>query len=171
MVQINLDGRELDLEQRWLELLDTIRRTGSISRACLHLGVSYRTGLNWLREVEERSRAKLVQSVKGGRGGGRTELTEAGRRLLEQYYSSESLHRPGFVRSFIELRLSARNILTGYVKDVAESDLISMVGVELDSRQEVKTVITTDSLKRLAIKPGDRIHVIIKATEALLMKP
>ncbi|MEM4297035.1 MAG: TOBE domain-containing protein, partial [Nitrososphaerota archaeon] len=107
----------------------------------------------------------------GGKSGGKTELTEEGRKLLEQYYTIQSAHRPGFVQSFIEMRLSARNILTGYVKEVTEGDVISMVGVDVDSRQEIKSVITTDSLKRLDIKIGDRILIIIKATEALLMKP
>ncbi len=170
MITIRLDGREVILHPSRLELLDGIRRTGNISSACLHLGVSYRTALNWLKEVERKTQGRPVQTVRGGRGGGKTELTELGRKLLEEYYSVQSIQRPGLVRSFIEMRLSARNILTGYVKGVMEGDVLSMVGVELDPRQEVKSVITTDSLKRLDIKTGDRILVIIKATEALLMK-
>ncbi len=171
MLTIKLDGREVVLHPSRLELLDRIRITGNISSACLHLGISYRTALNWLKEVERKAQGRAVKTARGGRGGGKTELTELGQRLLEGYYSVQSAQRPGLVRSFIEMRLSARNILTGYVKDVKEGEVVSMVGVELDSRQEVKSIITTDSLKRLNIKIGDRLLVIIKATEALLMKP
>ncbi|GBC68630.1 Molybdenum-pterin-binding protein MopB [archaeon HR01] len=170
MVVINLEGKILSLEQDRFELLESISRTSSISSASLQMGISYRTALNWLKDIERRAGGKPVQSFRGGRYKGMTHLTELGRKLLEAYYSAQSIRRPGFVKSFIELRLSARNILTGRVKDVTEGDVISMVSVDLDDRQEVKSVITTDSLKRLKISPGDSVLIILKATETLLMK-
>lgn len=171
MQPIMVNGREIVVDLNRLELLDAIARTGNISNACLHVGISYRTALNWLREIEQKIQGKVTQSTKGGKNRGTTVLTELGHKLLDQYYVVRSRYRPGFIKSYIEHRLSARNILTGIVKNVTEGDVISMVNVEIDPRQNVKTIITTDSLKLLDIKPGDRIAVVIKATEALLMKP
>ncbi|MEM4494247.1 MAG: TOBE domain-containing protein [Candidatus Caldarchaeum sp.] len=170
MVTITLEGKTMDLEQERFELLESINRTSSISSACLQLGISYRTAVNWLKDIERKAGGKPVESIRGGKHKGMTRLTEIGHKLLEAYYSTQSIHRPGFVKSFIELRLSARNILTGRVKHVTEGDVISMVSVDLDDHQEVKSVITTDSLKRLKIAPGDPVLIILKATETLLMK-
>jgi len=47
---------------------------------------------------------------------------------------------------------------------------VSLVEVLLDAPQRVKTVITTDSVRRLDLKKGVRVFVIIKATEAMLAK-
>jgi molybdate transport system regulatory protein len=171
VVSINLNGKTLTLEQEKFELLEAINRTGSIASACLQIGISYRTALNWLKDVEGMMGGKPVQSFRGGRSKGTTRLTELGLKLLEAYYSAQSVRRPGFVSSFIELRLSARNILSGRVREVTKGDVISMVTVELDGRQDVKSVITSDSLRRLDIQPGDAVLVILKATETLLMKP
>ncbi|MDW8360500.1 MAG: TOBE domain-containing protein [Candidatus Caldarchaeum sp.] len=171
MIVVKIDGKDIPMESSHLEFLDTVGRTMSLSSACSYIGISYRTGLNWLKQIENRCGGRPVKSVKGGRHGGRTELTELGRKLLESYYTAQSTRRPGFIKSFIEMRLSAKNILSGYVEKVEEGDVISMVDVRLDSPQDIKSVITTDSLKRLNIKQGDRILVIIKATEALLLKP
>jgi len=170
MVSVSLDGRVLRLDQEKFELLDAVNRLGSISSACVEMGISYRTALNWLREMEREVGGKPVQSRRGGRHKGSSQLTELGLKLLEAYYLARSNRRPGFVKTFIETRLSARNILTGRVKDITEGDVVSMVSVELDGRQEVKSVITTDSLQRLKIQPGDHVYIIIKATEAMLMK-
>ncbi|MEM4342019.1 MAG: TOBE domain-containing protein [Candidatus Caldarchaeum sp.] len=170
LVTVNLEGKTIELEQERFELLENINRASSISSACLHMGISYRTAVNWLKDIERKAGGKPVQSIRGGRNKGLTLLTELGHKLLEAYYSAQSIHRPGFIKSFIELRLSARNILTGHVKHVTEGDVISMVSVDLDGHQEVKSIITTDSLKRLKISPGDPVFIILKATETLLMK-
>ncbi|MEM1950214.1 MAG: TOBE domain-containing protein [Candidatus Caldarchaeum sp.] len=171
MFVIELNGRKIRIPPSRLEFLDEIRRNYSISSACRHAGISYRTGLNWLKEIERECGGKPVKSVKGGKHGGKTELTEIGIKLLESYYTVMSSIKPGFIKSLIESRLSAKNMLSGYVEEVVESGLISMVRVSLDSQQEIKSVVTTESLKRLNVKRGDRVYVIIKATEAMLLKP
>lgn len=171
MIKLTIEEKVFEVHPSRLELLDAVMRTGSISAACESVGVSYRTALNWLKEIERKAGARIVHSTRGGKTGGKTQLTETGQKLVEQYYSIQSTRRPGFLKSFIEMKMSARNVLTGSVKEVVEGEILSMVDVELESRQEIKSVITTDSLKRLMIKPGDKILVIIKATEALLMKP
>jgi len=170
MVSVSLDDRELTLDQEKFELLDAINRTGSIASASVYLGISYRTAVNWLKEIERVAGDKPVKSKRGGREKGSTSLTELGLKLLEAYYAARSIHRPGFTKTYIETRLSARNLLRGIVTNTTESSLVSLVNVQLDERQEVKAIITTESLKRLGIKTGDHVFVILKATEVMLMK-
>jgi molybdate transport system regulatory protein len=76
----------------------------------------------------------------------------------------------GFTRDFLELKLSARNALDGVVSHIKTGHEVSLVEVSLDAPQRVKASITTDSLKRLELKNGVRVFVIIKATEAMLAK-
>ena len=42
------------------------------------------------------------------------------------------------------------------------------VVVQLDGGQEIVSVITLESVRSLAIKPGSRVTAIIKSTEVLL---
>jgi molybdate transport repressor ModE-like protein len=58
------------ISKQKLDLLESIRRTGRLTKACEEVGVSYRTGINWLRELREVVGGDVVRSVRGGRGGG-----------------------------------------------------------------------------------------------------
>ena len=66
------------------------------------------------------------------------------------------------------MRLSARNQLVGTVRSVKEGVVTAEVVVQLDGGQEIVSVITLESVRSLAIKPGSRVTAIIKSTEVLL---
>jgi molybdate transport system regulatory protein len=71
------------------ELLSLISETGSISAAARRMGMSYRRA--WLL-VEEMNRcfcAPVVETVKGGRGGGGARLTETGGQVVAAYHALE----------------------------------------------------------------------------------
>jgi molybdate transport system regulatory protein len=159
------------ISKQKLDLLESIRRTGRLTKACEEVGVSYRTGINWLRELREVVGGDVVRSVRGGRGGGGMELTRLGVEVLERAYLEMAGSRPGMTKSFIESRMSARNVLSARVKEVFEGDVVSMVVVVPEPMQEVKAITTTESVKKLGLKPGDHVYLIIKATEAMVMKP
>ncbi|MDW8084522.1 MAG: TOBE domain-containing protein [Candidatus Caldarchaeum sp.] len=170
MITITVGERTVSLHPSRFEFLEAVRRTGSIAAASADQGISYRSGLNWIKEIEKAFGGKPVQSIRGGKKHGQTRLTDFGYKILEQYYLAQSTKKPGFVKSIIELKMSARNVLMGRVKDVVVGEILSLVNVELSGAQEIKSVITTESLTRLDIKPGNSILVIVKATEAMLMK-
>ena len=153
-----------------LDLLESVRRTGRLTNACRELGISYRTGINWLKELSRYAGGDVVRSVKGGKGGGRMEITQLGTELLEKAYIEMMSSKPGMLKSFIESRMSARNILSARVKQVVEGDVVSIVVVVPEPMQEVKAITTTESVRKLGLKEGDNIYLIIKATEAMLMK-
>jgi len=97
-------------------------------------------------------------------------LTSQAVSMIESYYRAMSASDTGFTRDFLELKLSARNALDGVVSHIKTGHEVSLVEVSLDAPQRVKALITTDSLKRLELKNGVRVFVIIKATEAMLAK-
>ena len=66
-------------------LLEAIDRTGSIAAAAKRLEMSYRRAWILLDEMNRSLRKPAVESATGGRRGGGSVLTPAGRRLVEIY--------------------------------------------------------------------------------------
>jgi molybdenum-pterin binding domain len=64
--------------------------------------------------------------------------------------------------------LSVRNILKGTVKQIVESDVNSLVKVDIGAELTISSVITTESLKELGIKEGSSVYVIIKASNVMI---
>ncbi len=64
--------------------------------------------------------------------------------------------------------LSVRNILKGKVKQVIESNVNSLVKIDIGAELTISSVITTESLEELDIKEGSNIYVFIKASNVML---
>jgi molybdate transport system regulatory protein len=67
------------------------------------------------------------------------------------------------------VELSARNQLKGEVVRVKSGTIMAEVEMKIEAGNVV-AAITDGSLKRLSLKAGDRVTVIIKATEVLIGK-
>ena len=65
--------------------------------------------------------------------------------------------------------ISARNQLRGTVKSVKVDGLMAEVLVDV-AGQEIVSTITRGSADRLALKQGDVVVVIIKASEVMIAK-
>ncbi len=66
-------------------LLKKIDELGSIRKASMDMHISYRHAWGLIKEIEENLEIKVVSSERGGREGGKTKLTEDGKKLLEEY--------------------------------------------------------------------------------------
>ena len=67
------------------------------------------------------------------------------------------------------MEISARNQLTGRVKEVVLGTVMAEVLVDVGG-QEVAAAITRRSAESLGLKTGDTVTVIIKATEVMIGK-
>jgi molybdate transport system regulatory protein len=67
------------------------------------------------------------------------------------------------------MQLSARNQLKGQVVRVKSGTIMAEVEVKVRAGKVV-AAITDGSLKRLKLKTGDRVTMIIKATEVMIGK-
>ncbi|MGI9006864.1 MAG: TOBE domain-containing protein [Streptosporangiaceae bacterium] len=67
------------------------------------------------------------------------------------------------------MEVSARNQLAGTVKDVKSGAVMAEVTVTVDPGA-VTAAITDSSRERLGLKSGDRVSVVIKATEVMIAK-
>lgn len=79
-----LDGEFL-MGPRYVSLLEGIDTHGSIRAACAGTGLSYRTCLNRLRQMERVMGRTLVRTERGGPVGGSAVLTPEARRLIRVY--------------------------------------------------------------------------------------
>lgn len=68
------------------------------------------------------------------------------------------------------MKYGARNAITAKVKSVKKGDVMSLVKYEVLSPTEMASVLTTESLEDLDLKPGDSIKLIIKAIHVLPVK-
>jgi molybdate transport system regulatory protein len=169
-LSVTIDNSSYKIQRRCLELLDWIRKRGSISSACREMGITYKTASSWIKKCEQSFDLQLVISEKGGADGGGTLITERGVKIIEQYYALMSPTRTGFTRSFLELHMSARNILEGTIISTKKYGGICKVDVRLDALQRISAIITKESLTQLQLKLGSKVLVIIKATEPMIMK-
>jgi molybdate transport repressor ModE-like protein len=70
---------------RYVSLLEGIEAHGSIRAACADTGLSYRTCLNRLRQMERVIGHALVRTERGGQAGGSASLTPEARHLVRVY--------------------------------------------------------------------------------------
>ncbi|HEX7703193.1 MAG TPA: TOBE domain-containing protein [Kofleriaceae bacterium] len=68
------------------------------------------------------------------------------------------------------MEISLRNQLKGRITEIVRSEVVSEVTVETAAGL-ISAVITTRSVDRLALKVGDDVHALIKATEVGIEKP
>jgi len=67
------------------------------------------------------------------------------------------------------MNISARNQLRGTVKSVTTDGIMAEVVLDVGG-QEIASTITRTSAERLALKQGDTVVAIIKASEVLIAK-
>ena len=65
------------------------------------------------------------------------------------------------------MKYGARNQITGKVTDVKRGDVMSLVKFAVEVPAAMASVITTESLDDLALKPGDIVRLVIKAIHVL----
>lgn len=83
-------GRGVALGPGKADLLQAIDETASLTRAAARFGMSYKRGWTLVREMNAAFAKPLVETEKGGSGGGgRASLTPLGRRVLARYRQME----------------------------------------------------------------------------------
>ena len=68
------------------------------------------------------------------------------------------------------MQVSARNALTGVVREISGDGVLCEVVLDLGNGQEIVSVITRSSAERLGLKPGVTATALIKSTEVLLAR-
>jgi molybdate transport system regulatory protein len=73
------------------DLLEAIAETGSLTAATVRYGMSYKRGWTLIQEMNKGFGAPVIETQKGGTGGGgHAELTPLGRLVLDRYRRMEA---------------------------------------------------------------------------------
>jgi len=66
------------------------------------------------------------------------------------------------------VKLSTRNQIPGTVAEVRHGEIMSSIKVTLSGGDTITAAITREAAEELALSPGDRTTVLVKATEVML---
>ena len=85
VINVALAREKVFFDGRTAMLLRLVEETASVRTACQRMQMSYSSGWNVIRALESQLSRTLIQRSQGGAGGGKSHLTEDGKKLLEQY--------------------------------------------------------------------------------------
>ena len=84
-IWLEIDGEKV-LGPGRVELLERIQASGSLRQAALQMKMSYKQAWDMINHLNLHVGIPVLISHRGGKGGGRAEVTEQGQILIEQYY-------------------------------------------------------------------------------------
>ena len=166
-----------------IELLERIGKMGSITEAARAMKMSYKAAWDAVDAMNNLSDKPLVVRVAGGLGGGGTQLTEAGKKVIAMFQTMEAEHDHFLANmtkkianfdkfySFlgrISIRISARNLLLGKITEVKKGEVAAIVKLSLASGSQIASTITNESVDGLNLKPGVEAYAIIKASSVMI---
>ncbi len=68
------------------------------------------------------------------------------------------------------MKHGARNDIVGEIVEMKMGDVMAQAKVKMNGEFNLSSVMTADSLKALGVKEGDKVRVLIKAVNVLLIK-
>jgi molybdate transport system regulatory protein len=84
-IWIEIDGENF-LGSGRIELLEKIETLGSLRKAAISMGLSYRKAYYAIRSMNELAPSPLVELRQGGKGGGCAKLTDEGRQFVVKFH-------------------------------------------------------------------------------------
>jgi molybdate transport system regulatory protein len=166
-----------------MALLERIATTQSIAAAARDVGLSYKAAWDAVEAMNNLSERPLVRRVKGGKGGGGTQLTARGQRLVATY-KAVATENARFLEVLnarignpnLDLRIigrlamltSARNHFSGKVVRIKKGAVNDEVQVRLAGGERVVAIITRESVESLGLKIGSAVIALVKATSVLI---
>lgn len=166
-----------------VRLLQALEQTGSINRAAQSIGMQYRTAWQKICHLNNLLSYPLLTRQTGGSGGGGSVFTEEGRKLLnrikllqrefkqfKQLAADDPQEALDIIKTLrrMEMKLSARNVWFGVVAGIDHGAVNSVVSVQLKGNDNITSMITDSSVKRLALAPGKEVMAIVKASNVML---
>jgi molybdopterin-binding protein len=68
------------------------------------------------------------------------------------------------------MKYGARNQLSGKVTQIEKGTMMCQVKLEIPADSKMSSVMTIESLEDLGIKEGDRVKIVVKAVNVLLVR-
>ncbi len=186
-LQMHLLQTPLRHGRRWdyLELLERIDASGSISAAAKAMGMSYKAAWEAVLTINNLSTEPVVERQAGGQYGGGTNLTPYGRRMVMVYRHMEKEHarilaQLGQVADNVEqyfqlirrfdMQTSSRNQFLGTVTHITKGAVNAEVTLNIGGSDEIVAIITNNSVDHLDLDIGKQAYALIKAPWVIVAK-
>lgn len=168
-----------------IRLLEQVGELGSITKAGKAVGISYKTAWEQIEMLNNLSDQPLVVKTTGGRGGGGTQLTEAGKEVILRYRLIQEEHER-FLRSIgkhledgerfyqflrkVNMKVSARNMWSGEIVQLQKGAINTLVTIRLKGGDCLSSLITNESVEALELKIGAEVVAMAKAPAVMIVK-
>lgn len=172
------------LNERLFRLLAAIETTGSINQAAKEVGLTYKGAWEMIERANNLSPQLLVSSAVGGKQGGGTRLTGAGKTLLNLFLQIQEQHQQFltqinqrladnqdvifFLKRLI-MKASARNQFFGKITAISMGAVNTEVIMALKGGENIVATITKESVDSLGIKIGCEVVALVKAPQIILV--
>ncbi len=182
LLWISVGGQDLGGHGR-IALLRAVAENGSITRAAQAFGMSYKGAWDAINTMNELSGKPLVERVTGGRGGGSTQLTEHGRRIVERFEQVDAVHQRFIglldqgamdlaeefsLLKVLNVKTSARNQWVGTVSAIRAGAVNDEVEVLLPGGTRLSAIVTRASTETLGLRLKQTVIALVKSSSVLL---
>ena len=166
-----------------INLLEKVDELGSITKAAKGVGISYKTAWDMINLINNMAEKPLVDRLTGGKGGGGTNLTAEGKKIVNQFKTIQEEHRRflsnledrlgdteglyQFLRR-ISMKVSARNTFAGTVTNITKGAVNAEVTISLKGGVPLTAVVTNGAIDNLGLKTGTEAYAIIKASSVII---
>ena len=179
---IRVNG-ELLANAKRIELLRQIQQLENLTKAAKLAGYSYKGAWDAMDQMATLSGGELIERFAGGKGGGRTKLTERGRQLLQNFTLVQDEHRRFITRlntlanglagdyasrAETAMKTSVRNQFAGLIVSIAPGPVNDEVGILVNGMQILTASITHESCRDLKLDVGSKVFALIKASSVTL---
>jgi molybdate transport system regulatory protein len=184
-LSLGTDAQNL-LSDKRIALLEKIGECGSITQAAKGVGLSYKGAWDAVDTMNSMFGEPLVETMKGGKGGGGTQLTVIGIRIVDTYkallrehqrfMSAASIGIENFDNIYqmirkLSVKTSARNQFFGKVSAIKQGPVNVEVELLLTGGEKIHSVITHGGFEDLNLKVGSEAWALVKASWIMLVMP
>jgi molybdate transport system regulatory protein len=166
-----------------MALLRAVAEQGSITQAAKAFGMSYKAAWDAIDTMNRVAGEPLVERKLGGRGGGSTQLTERGQRLLARHAQLDAVHQRfiGLLTSdafdlgqdfsllqVLNMKTTARNQFLGTITAVRTGAVNDEVELSLPSGMRLVAIVPRDSTQALGLRTELAAIAMVQAANVLL---
>ena len=172
-------GESVLANRKRIELLRQIGLTENLTKAAKIAGYSYKGAWDTIEQMTQLTGGRLLERHAGGKGGGRTRLTERGKQLLKNFdlISTEharfvqrlnrlanGLEADYALQTDIAMKTSARNQIGAIIVAMLQGPVNDEISLMASEKLKLTSSITHESCRELQLEVGAKVFALIKAS-------
>lgn len=176
-------GDSLLANAKRIELLRQIGLTENLTHSAKIAGYSYKGAWDTIEQMTQLTGGRLLERHAGGKGGGKTCLTEHGHRLLRNFLLIQSEHARFISRlnalangleadyameTEIAMKTSVRNQFAGIIVSILQGPVSDEITLMINGNVLMVASITHESCRELRLDIGAKVFALIKASSIQL---